>query len=36
MNWVTEITHIKDKKYFVDEQERDHIKCAFMAHIDRN
>ena len=20
MNWVTEITHIKDKKYFVDEQ----------------
>ena len=22
MNWVTEITHIKDKKYFVDEQRK--------------
>ena len=23
-NWVTEITHIKDKNYFVDEQRMEH------------
>ena len=25
LKWVTEITHVVDKKYFVDEQDLDHI-----------
>ena len=29
MNWVTEITHIKDKKYFVDEQRKGPYKMCF-------
>jgi len=33
MNWVTEITHIKDKKYFVDEQRKGPYKMWHHEHI---
>ena len=33
MNWVTEITHIKDKKYFVDEQRNGPYKMWHHEHI---
>ena len=32
MNWVTEITHIKDKKYFVDEQRKGPYKMWHHEH----
>ena len=33
INWVTEITHIKDKKYFVDEQRKWPYKMWHHEHI---
>lgn len=33
MNWVTEITHIKDRKYFVDEQRKGPYKMWHHEHI---
>ena len=31
LNWVTEITHINNKMFFVDEQRLDHIKCGITS-----
>ena len=33
LNWVTEITHIKDKNYFVDEQRSGPYKMWHHEHI---
>ena len=31
LNWVTEITHINNKMFFVDEQRLGRIKCGIMS-----